>query len=148
MRSAAESGRSSVRVVEQAARTAATRMSERDCRMPCRLSRGAVGHESGLFAGNPCRMDLKLKGLRAFVSGSTAGIGLAIAEELAREGASVVVNGRTPARVDEATRKLRAAAPSAEVRGVAADLGTAEGAAKAIEAAPDLDILVNNVGIF
>src|SRR4051812_12545599 len=93
-------------------------------------------------------MDLKLKGLRAFVSGSTAGIGLAIAEELAREGASVVVNGRTPARVEEATRKLRAAAPSAEVRGVAADLGTAEGAAKAIEAAPDLDILVNNVGIF
>ena len=93
-------------------------------------------------------MDLKLTGLRAFVSGSTAGIGLAIAEELAREGASVVVNGRTPARVDEAVRRVRAAVNGAQVRGVAADLGTAEGAAKVIEAAPDLDIVVNNVGIF
>jgi NAD(P)-dependent dehydrogenase (short-subunit alcohol dehydrogenase family) len=87
-------------------------------------------------------MDLQLKGKRALVTGSTAGIGLAIAQELAREGASVVVNGRTRERVDEAVQKTPGST------GVAADAGTAEGVAKIVAAAPDLDILVNNVGIF
>jgi NAD(P)-dependent dehydrogenase (short-subunit alcohol dehydrogenase family) len=87
-------------------------------------------------------MDLQLKGKRALVTGSTAGIGLAIAQELAREGASVVVNGRTRERVDEAVQKVPGST------GVAADAGTAEGVAKMVAAAPDLDILVNNVGIF
>jgi NAD(P)-dependent dehydrogenase (short-subunit alcohol dehydrogenase family) len=93
-------------------------------------------------------MDLQLRGKRAVVTGSTAGIGLAIAVELAREGAAVVVNGRTAARVEEAIRRVQERAPGAEVGGVAADLATARGAEHVIAAAPEADILVNNVGIF
>jgi NAD(P)-dependent dehydrogenase (short-subunit alcohol dehydrogenase family) len=93
-------------------------------------------------------MDLKLKGKTAFISGSTAGIGLAIAESLAAEGAKVIVNGRTPQRVAEALSKLKAAHPTAEATGVAADLTTADGAAIAVKAFPAVDILVNNLGIF
>jgi NAD(P)-dependent dehydrogenase (short-subunit alcohol dehydrogenase family) len=93
-------------------------------------------------------MDLQLGGRRALVTGSTAGIGLAIAESLAREGAEVVVNGRTPERVEAAIREIREEVPDARLSGIAADLGSAEGAAKVIAEAPDLDILVNNVGIF
>ena len=93
-------------------------------------------------------MDLQLRGRRAVVSGSTAGIGLSVARALAQEGAEVVVNGRTDARVEAAVRTVRAAAGGAEVRGVAADLGTAEGCARLVQAVPDADVLVNNVGIF
>lgn len=88
-------------------------------------------------------MDLQLKGKRALVTGSTAGIGFAIARELLREGASVIVNGRTQERVEAAVKQL-----AGEVSGVAADAGTADGVARLIAAAPDLDLLVNNVGIF
>jgi NAD(P)-dependent dehydrogenase (short-subunit alcohol dehydrogenase family) len=90
-------------------------------------------------------MDLQLRGKKAFISGSTAGIGYAIAEVLAREGASVVVNGRTQERVNDAAARL---APLGDIRGIAADFGSAEGATKVIEALPEVDILVNNVGIF
>jgi NAD(P)-dependent dehydrogenase (short-subunit alcohol dehydrogenase family) len=93
-------------------------------------------------------MDLQLKDKRALVTGSTAGIGLATAKALAVEGAIVVINGRTPQRVDRAMAEVRAVAPDAEMSGVAADLGTAEGCARLAEAVPELDILVNNVGIF
>lgn len=93
-------------------------------------------------------MDLQLDGRRALVTGSTAGIGFAIAAALAKEGALVIVNGRTQRRVDEALERLRAAGNGAKVTGIAADLGTAEGAAAAILAHRDVDILVNNVGIF
>lgn len=93
-------------------------------------------------------MDLGITGRRAVVSGSTAGIGLATARALAREGARVVVNGRTRPRVDQAVRGLLAGVPSADVTGVAADLGTADGCAALIAQVPDADILVNNVGIF
>ena len=93
-------------------------------------------------------MDLKLQGKRALVTGSTAGIGLAIAESLAREGAEVFVNGRTEERVAAAVREIRGKVPEARLSGIAADLGTAQGAAAAISSAPELDILVNNVGIF
>jgi NAD(P)-dependent dehydrogenase (short-subunit alcohol dehydrogenase family) len=93
-------------------------------------------------------MDLQLEGKRALVTGSTAGIGFAIATALAKEGAQVTVNGRTKQRVDEALDKLRASGNHANVNGLAADLGTAEGARAAILAQPDVDILVNNVGIF
>jgi NAD(P)-dependent dehydrogenase (short-subunit alcohol dehydrogenase family) len=94
-------------------------------------------------------MDLQLDGKRALVTGSTAGIGLAIAIGLAKEGASVIVNGRTQSRVDEAVSKVRASATNRDaVTGVAADLGTDEGANKLFGVFPDLDILVNNLGIF
>jgi NAD(P)-dependent dehydrogenase (short-subunit alcohol dehydrogenase family) len=88
-------------------------------------------------------MDLHLKGKRAVVSGSTAGIGFAIAAALAREGAAVVVNGRTAARVDEAIRRIRAAHAGAIVEGVACDLGTRAGADRLFDAVPDADVLVN-----
>ena len=93
-------------------------------------------------------MDLGLGGKRAVVTGSTAGIGLAIARLLAAEGASVVVNGRTRERVDAAIEAVRESAPDADVRGVAADLGTAAGCAALVAEVPDADILVNNLGIF
>ena len=87
-------------------------------------------------------MDLQLKGKSALVTGSTAGIGLAIAAALAREGASVIVNGRTQERVD-AARKAAGAA-----HGIAADLGTEAGARELFARFPKVDILVNNLGIF
>jgi NAD(P)-dependent dehydrogenase (short-subunit alcohol dehydrogenase family) len=93
-------------------------------------------------------MDFQLGDKRAVVSGSTAGIGLAIAQALAREGASVVVNGRDAARVEAAVSAVRKVAPAGQVTGVAADLGTVEGCAMLAEAAPEVDVLVNNVGIF
>ena len=72
-------------------------------------------------------MDLQLGGKRALVTGSTTGIGLEAATKLANEGASVVINGRSEERVEEAVRRVWERAPEAEVFGVAADLGTAEG---------------------
>lgn len=94
------------------------------------------------------RMDLQLQGKRALVTGSTAGIGLAIARGLAREGAGVIINGRTAKRVDQAIAALKRAGVSGKLEGLAADLGTADGTRTAIERFPEVDILVNNVGIF
>ena len=93
-------------------------------------------------------MDLQLRGKRALVTGSTAGIGLAIATGLARAGAQVVVTGRTQARVDHALAVIGTDAPGARTRGVAGDLGDAAGTAHLIAEVPDADILVNNLGIF
>jgi NAD(P)-dependent dehydrogenase (short-subunit alcohol dehydrogenase family) len=93
-------------------------------------------------------MDLQLKNKRAVVTGSTAGIGLAIAQALAAEGALVVVNGRTNQRVDTAIREIRKAHPNADLSGVAADVSTAAGCAQLIQAIPSTDILVNSMGIF
>lgn len=93
-------------------------------------------------------MDLGLRGKRALVTGSTAGIGFAAAEALAREGATVVVNGRTRERVDAAISRLKHSVPEANVQGFAADLSTAEGCASLVSACPDCDVLVNNMGIF
>jgi NAD(P)-dependent dehydrogenase (short-subunit alcohol dehydrogenase family) len=93
-------------------------------------------------------MDLGLKGKTAVVSGSTAGIGLAIATALAAEGASVIINGRTEARVAAALEKILAEVAGAQVRGVAADLGTLDGVERFFNKAPTADILVNNLGIF
>ncbi|HVT07065.1 MAG TPA: SDR family NAD(P)-dependent oxidoreductase [Polyangia bacterium] len=93
-------------------------------------------------------MHLGLEGKRALVTGSTGGIGLATARELAREGASVTINGRTEARVREALAQLRTELPSAALDGVAADLGTEAGCRLMGERLPEVDILVNNLGIF
>ena len=93
-------------------------------------------------------MDLGLKGKTAVVSASTAGIGLAIATALAAEGASVVINGRTEARVAAAIEKIRGEVTGAQVRGVPADLGTLDGVATFLNEASETDILVNNLGIF
>jgi NAD(P)-dependent dehydrogenase (short-subunit alcohol dehydrogenase family) len=93
-------------------------------------------------------MDLGLHGKRALVTGSTAGIGFATAESLACEGARVVVNGRTQARVDLAISKLRGIVSGAWIEGIAADLSDAAGCAQVIGAYPEFDIVVNNMGIF
>jgi NAD(P)-dependent dehydrogenase (short-subunit alcohol dehydrogenase family) len=93
-------------------------------------------------------MDLGLRGKRALVTGSTAGIGLAAARALVREGAVVTVNGRSEPRVRAAIAELKSLATDASVSGVVADLGTAEGAARVTAEVGDLDILVNNMGIF
>src|SRR6202046_585080 len=93
-------------------------------------------------------MDLKLANKTALVTGSTAGIGLAIAQSLAREGAQVWVNGRTQQRVDAAIAAIRKQSPSAKVEGVAADFSSAAGAESVTARLPAVDVLVNNVGIF
>ena len=93
-------------------------------------------------------MNLGLAGKLAVVTGSTAGIGLAIASSLATEGAQVVINGRTEQRVTRAVTELLAKHKGAQVRGVAADLGTAAGVAHFTRQVPEADILVNNLGIF
>jgi len=93
-------------------------------------------------------MNLGLQGKLAAVSGSTAGIGLAIAAALAAEGAKVVVNGRTQARVDAALRTIQQAVATADLRGVAADLGTAAGVDGFLRQIPAADVLINNLGIF
>ena len=93
-------------------------------------------------------MDLGLAGKRALVTGSTAGIGFATACQLAREGAHVIVNGRTRERVDAACARVRERVPRAEVSGIAADVATADGCAALVRAAPDVDVLINNAGMF
>lgn len=93
-------------------------------------------------------MDFGIAGKRALVTGSTAGIGFATAQALAREGAFVTVNGRTAARVEAAVEQIRTEHPGAHVSGVAADLSTADGCAHLIHELPATDILVNNMGIF
>lgn len=93
-------------------------------------------------------MQIDLSGKQAIVTGSTAGIGHAIATGLARAGASVTLVGRDPARLDAAVASVNGAAGRDAASGVVADPGTAAGCAALIKARPDTDILVNNVGIY
>jgi NAD(P)-dependent dehydrogenase (short-subunit alcohol dehydrogenase family) len=93
-------------------------------------------------------MDLQLKGKTALVTGSTLGIGHAIASALAREGATVIVTGRAQARVDETIARMMRENPHALLRGAAGDFSTAEGIAAVSNSFPDVDILVNSLGIF
>ncbi len=93
-------------------------------------------------------MDLELRDRRALVTGSTDGIGFAIALGLAAEGAAVVLNGRKPDGVERALSRLSEAVPGAKAEGVAADAASPEGAEAIFARVPTLDILVNNLGIF
>lgn len=93
-------------------------------------------------------MNLQLEGKLALVTGSTAGIGFAIAKGLAAEGARVVVNGRTDARVVAALKAIRSAHPGARLEGLAADLSRADEALAACERFPNTQILVNSLGVF
>ena len=93
-------------------------------------------------------MHVDLSGLRALVTGSTKGIGWAIAHKLAQSGAEVAVNGRKPADVEGAIERVLKSAPKAKLVSAPGDAGSAQGAAAIIAAAGDVDILVNNVGIF
>ena len=93
-------------------------------------------------------MHVNLSGKSALVTGSTAGIGLAIAKGLATTGASVLVNGRKQETVDRAVDVIKAAAPGANVRGAVADVATEAGCKALARAVPATDILVNNAGIF
>ena len=93
-------------------------------------------------------MDLQLSGKSAFVSGSTQGIGYAIAEALLGEGASVIINGRDEGRLRMAMDRLRGAVPGAAVSGVAADFADPEQVRRLLDCLGDIDILVNNVGLF
>jgi NAD(P)-dependent dehydrogenase (short-subunit alcohol dehydrogenase family) len=94
------------------------------------------------------KMEIKLANRRAIVSGSTAGIGLAIATGLAAAGARVVITGRTQARVDDAISAIARQVRGAQLAGYAGDLGTRKGAEQLMERVPEADILVNNLGIF
>jgi NAD(P)-dependent dehydrogenase (short-subunit alcohol dehydrogenase family) len=93
-------------------------------------------------------MDLQLTGKTALVTGSTAGIGFAIAKQLLQEGAAVYINGRTQQRVDEAIGQLKTAIPSATVSGLVADFSKVDEINALIQQLPSVDILINNVGIF
>ncbi|MFJ2543643.1 SDR family NAD(P)-dependent oxidoreductase [Microbacterium sp. NPDC087589] len=93
-------------------------------------------------------MDLGLQGKTAFISGSTQGIGYAIAAALAAEGAEVTLNGRDAERLDAAVERLRAEYPGARVAGLAADFASADEVARLTDALGDVDVLVNNVGLF
>ena len=93
-------------------------------------------------------MDLKLENKLALVSGSTAGIGFAIAKALAAEGTRVIINGRSDERVRKATELLLGGAPSAKLESLALDLSKPENVARTAARFPDLDILVNNLGVY
>src|ERR1700728_367509 len=93
-------------------------------------------------------MDLQLKGKKALVTGSTAGIGFSTARALAAEGVSVVVNGRTQKRVDSAIAEIRKTHPDADVSGIASDVSNREGCQKVIQSVRAVDVLINNMGIF
>jgi NAD(P)-dependent dehydrogenase (short-subunit alcohol dehydrogenase family) len=93
-------------------------------------------------------MQFDLRGKTGVVTGSTSGIGRAVAHGLAAAGASVIVNGRKEATVSAAVQAIAAAVSGARVRGVAADVGSVDGCAALVDAVPAVDILINNAGIF
>jgi NAD(P)-dependent dehydrogenase (short-subunit alcohol dehydrogenase family) len=93
-------------------------------------------------------MDMQLAAKRAFISGSTQGIGYSIAKALLREGVSVIINGRVESRVENAVRKLRSEVPGAVVSGIAADFREPAEVQQLLSSLEGIDILVNNVGLF
>ena len=117
---------------------------EQDCAFLQNCTDPPIDHH---FSRKP-DVDLQLTGKLALVSGSTAGIGFSIAQALAREGARVIVNGRTEAAVEHAVAQLRSASGPTAAEGFAGDLSTAEAAEDLARRFPDVEILVNNLGIF
>lgn len=93
-------------------------------------------------------MNLQMHGKSALVTGATAGIGLAIARTLAREGVNVTITGRSQDKLEEALANLRDAAPGSSLRAICVDLAGAPGAAQLISELPDTDILINNLGFY
>lgn len=93
-------------------------------------------------------MDLKLSGKNALITGSTRGIGFATAAGFAGQGAHVIINGRSQENVEQAMAQIRSQVPEAKISGCAADLASAEGSAVLLKQVPEVDILVNNLGIF
>lgn len=93
-------------------------------------------------------MDLKIAGKTAFISGSTAGIGFAIAKKFVEEGVRVILNGRSAGSVDKAVASLQSAFPMADISGIPADFSKAEEVKSLIDQLPEIDILINNAGIF
>lgn len=93
-------------------------------------------------------MDLHLKNKRAFISGSTQGIGYDIAKSLLEEGASVVINGRSQDKLNRAVKKLKQKLPEANISGIAADFNDATQVEELLLQLSDIDILINNVGLF
>lgn len=93
-------------------------------------------------------MDFKLEGKQVFVSGSTQGIGYAVAATCAAEGAAVVLNGRSSQRVDDAVERLRASVPGGDISGIAADFADPQHVRTLLDALGPVDVLVNNVGLF
>ena len=93
-------------------------------------------------------MDLQLSGKSVFISGATAGIGFSVAHTFLREGATVCINGRSEASVSKALERLRAYFPQGNIQGIAADFSDSEAIASLVEQLPEIDILINNVGIY
>jgi NAD(P)-dependent dehydrogenase (short-subunit alcohol dehydrogenase family) len=93
-------------------------------------------------------MNLQLQDKTAFISGSTQGIGFSIAQQLLSEGAQVIINGRTQEKIDQAIGKLKTIMPDAKVSGIKADFSDETSVSALIDQLPDIDILINNVGIF
>ena len=115
----------------------------RSCQTLVAVGRGMASEQWWYYSV----VNIDLTGKTALVTGSTQGIGLAIAKGLAHSGARVVVNGRTAARVDEAVDEVRSAT-GGDVIGIAADVTTAEGVEGLVDQLPAVDVLVNNLGIF
>jgi NAD(P)-dependent dehydrogenase (short-subunit alcohol dehydrogenase family) len=93
-------------------------------------------------------MDLKLNNKTVFISGSTSGIGFCVAKTFLREGAEVYINGRTESSISKAIERLKADFPDGKVKGVVADFADAKSVNQLIQQLPDIDILINNVGIY
>lgn len=93
-------------------------------------------------------MDLQLKGKKAFISGSTQGIGFAIAQQLLEEGASVIINGRNKEKTEKSKKQLEKQFPEAEISDITTDFQNKNEVSQLLEKLPEIDILVNNLGIF
>jgi len=107
-----------------------------------------LGWTNGKFQIEYLGMDLKLKDKTVFITGSTAGIGFATAQSLAKEGAAIILNGRVEERLNEAIQKLQQEFPKIAISGLTADFSKTNQVEELLEKLPEVDILINNVGIY